>query len=87
MRALVEETSETVTLHTRSGGDRVCVAVVEGTHDVRRVIPEGQLLPLTLARAVRRFSPFLDPLEQAESLRERCRRERRRRGFGASSKN
>ena len=68
MRMLVDETSETVTLHARSGGDRVCVAIVEGTHDVRRVIPEGQLLPLHVGPSGKAILAFLDPADQAEVL-------------------
>ena len=81
MRVLVDETSETVTLHARSGGDRVCVAVVEGTHDVRRVIPEGQLLPLHVGPSGKAIVAFLDPPEQAQVLERAVQAGSRPRGF------
>jgi DNA-binding IclR family transcriptional regulator len=39
-------TGETVSLHLRVGGERVCVDGVESPHVVRRVLPLGQPIPL-----------------------------------------
>jgi DNA-binding IclR family transcriptional regulator len=46
MEAIVGEFGETVSFHVRNGDQRVCVDVVEGTHDIRRVISVGETLPL-----------------------------------------
>jgi DNA-binding IclR family transcriptional regulator len=46
MRDLVEQTGETVSLHIRSGAERVCVAEVQSPQPVRRVVPVGLALPL-----------------------------------------
>jgi DNA-binding IclR family transcriptional regulator len=46
MEEIVSRHGETVSLHIRSGDLRVCVDVVEGSHDVRRVVPIGETLPL-----------------------------------------
>jgi DNA-binding IclR family transcriptional regulator len=46
MVALRDATHETVSLHVRSGLQRVCLETVEGLHPIRRVIPLGETLPL-----------------------------------------
>jgi DNA-binding IclR family transcriptional regulator len=46
MEAIVALHGETASLHIRSGEQRVCVEVVEGTHPIRRMIPIGETLPL-----------------------------------------
>lgn len=46
MEQMVRGFGETVSLHIKSGDARVCVEVVEGTHEVRRVIQVGETLPI-----------------------------------------
>ncbi|MBF6670492.1 IclR family transcriptional regulator [Glutamicibacter sp. FBE19] len=46
MEEIVAAYGETVSFHVRSGSQRICVDVVEGTHDIRRVIKVGQTLPV-----------------------------------------
>ena len=46
MDRLRDETRETVSLHIRVAGHRVCVAEVQSPEEVRRVVPVGLTLPL-----------------------------------------
>lgn len=46
MQALRDLTGETVSLHVRRGGSRVCMAQVQSPHPVRRVVPVGFMAPL-----------------------------------------
>lgn len=41
METLRDKTGETVSLHIRSGDQRVCIAEVQSRHAVRRVVPPG----------------------------------------------
>lgn len=46
MERIVREFGETASLHLRSGNQRVCIEVVDGTHPVRRMVPIGEAHPL-----------------------------------------
>lgn len=46
MEQVRDATGETVSLHIRRGGERVCLQVVESQEAVRRVVPVGMALPL-----------------------------------------
>jgi DNA-binding IclR family transcriptional regulator len=46
MERLRDATGETVSLHVASGTNRVCTAEVQSRHEVRRVLPPGQTMPL-----------------------------------------
>jgi len=46
MRELGELTGETISLHVRRGNQRVCLAEVPSTHQVRRVVPPGMVQEL-----------------------------------------
>ena len=46
MERLRDATDETVSLHVRSGEQRVCVAEVQSTQSVRRVVPVGLIVPV-----------------------------------------
>jgi IclR family acetate operon transcriptional repressor len=46
MRALRDNTDQTVSLHVRRLDERVCIAAVESEQPVRRVVPVGLALPL-----------------------------------------
>jgi DNA-binding IclR family transcriptional regulator len=62
LRDLVSLTSETVSLHVRSGFSRVCVDTLQGLHAVRRVISVGQMVPLYAGPSGKAILAFL-PLE------------------------
>ncbi|MGI6128928.1 MAG: IclR family transcriptional regulator [bacterium] len=64
MRALRDQTNETVALHLLRGRSRVCVAQVEGHHQLRRVYEEvGIGLPLYLGAAGKAIMAYLPPVE------------------------
>lgn len=74
MEAVVALHGETVSLHVRSGDQRVCVDTVEGVHAIRRVIPVGETLPLFAGETGRvllselsppEVAPFIDAAEKA----------------------
>ena len=46
LRRLCEVTGETSSLHLRVGDERICVAGVESSHPVRRVLTIGERVPL-----------------------------------------
>ncbi|MBN9509509.1 MAG: IclR family transcriptional regulator [Alphaproteobacteria bacterium] len=46
MEWLRDVTEETVSLHVRSGEQRVCVCEIQSTQSVRRVVPVGLIVPL-----------------------------------------
>ena len=46
MERLRDITGETVSLHVRSGEQRVCVCEIQSTMSVRRVVPVGLIVPL-----------------------------------------
>jgi DNA-binding IclR family transcriptional regulator len=46
IRDLANRTSETVALYVRFGRYRICVDGIEGSHQVRRIVPLGTRLPL-----------------------------------------
>lgn len=73
MEQLVRMFGETVSLHVRSGDQRVCVEVVEGTHPVRRVIPVGETYPLFAGETGRVLSSALEDRElMRQSEMARC---------------
>lgn len=63
MEQLGRRFGETVSLHIRSGDQRVCVEVVEGTHPVRRVVPVGETHPLFAGETGRVLSAALEDKE------------------------
>jgi DNA-binding IclR family transcriptional regulator len=64
MQSVVSEFGETASLHVRSGDQRICVEVVDGTHAVRRIVPIGEALPLYVGETGRIFLSFLSEEEQ-----------------------
>ena len=46
MERLRDATDETVSLHVRSGDQRVCICEIQSTQSVRRVVPIGLIVPL-----------------------------------------
>ncbi|HZS01880.1 MAG TPA: IclR family transcriptional regulator [Chloroflexota bacterium] len=60
MRALRDRSGETVILQVLAGQQHVCVAEVEGLHEVRRRVAVGQVFPVdrgTTAKVFRAFGP------------------------------
>ncbi|HLH23631.1 MAG TPA: IclR family transcriptional regulator [Chloroflexota bacterium] len=60
MRALRDLAGETVILQVLAGQQHVCVAEIEGLHEVRRHVAIGQVFPVdrgTTAKIFRAFSP------------------------------
>lgn len=51
MDELRDRTGETVSLHVASGTRRVCIAEVQSRHEVRRVLPVGQTMPVNFGTA------------------------------------
>jgi DNA-binding IclR family transcriptional regulator len=56
-------TGETVTAHVRNGRQRVCVDVAEGRHQIRRVVPLGETLPLYAGPTGKAILAFVPPVE------------------------
>jgi IclR family acetate operon transcriptional repressor len=65
LRAL---TSETVSLYVRDGRHRICVAVVEGLHPMRWVVPVGDRQPLFVGLTGKAILAFLVEPEIAAVL-------------------
>ena len=72
MRQLRDETEETVTLHLIQGDSHVVVEQVESEHEIRRVMPMGQPVPLLTGATARAVLAFLPPGE-AQAMLARTR--------------
>src|SRR5579883_342662 len=68
MRQLREDTEETVTLHLVEGDSHVVVEQVESEHEIRRINPIGQPVPLAAGATARAILAFLSPEQAAASL-------------------
>jgi DNA-binding IclR family transcriptional regulator len=64
MQAIGNEFGETVSLHVRTGEQRVCVEVVDGIHVIRRVVPIGETVPIYLGETGRIFLSALSDDER-----------------------
>jgi|JI10StandDraft_1071094.scaffolds.fasta_scaffold198840_2 DNA-binding IclR family transcriptional regulator len=69
LRALRDETGESVQLYVREGDHRRCVVSLQSTHALRWIVPQGALLPLGLGSAGRILAPNGPHL--ADSVEER----------------
>ncbi len=76
MRQLRDETEETVTLHLVEGNSHVVVEQVESEHEIRRINPIGQPVPLLTGATARAILAFL-PAEQAAVILAPARTEER----------
>lgn len=63
MQSLRDGTLETVSIQVKVGMYRVCVFQLPGLHEVRRVIEEGQFLPLFAGSNGKAILAFLPPTE------------------------
>jgi IclR family transcriptional regulator, KDG regulon repressor len=61
MERLRDATGETVSLHVRSDGLRVCIAEVQSLQSVRRVVPIGLIVPLHFGATGRTLLAFALP--------------------------
>jgi IclR family KDG regulon transcriptional repressor len=68
MRQLRDETEETVTLHVLEDGSHVVVEQVESEHEIRRINPIGQPVPLISGATARAVLAFLPEAEAAAIL-------------------
>jgi DNA-binding IclR family transcriptional regulator len=68
MERLRTLTSETVSLYVRDQQHRICVAVVEGLHPMRWVVPVGDRQPLYVGLTGKVILAFLPEAEIAEVL-------------------
>jgi IclR family acetate operon transcriptional repressor len=68
MERLRKLTSETVSLYVRNERHRICVAVVEGLHAMRWVVPVGDRQPLHVGLTGKVILAFLTEAEIAEVL-------------------
>lgn len=59
MRQLRDETQETVTLHVLEGDSHVVIEQVESSHEIRRILPLGQAVPLLTGATARAMLAFL----------------------------
>lgn len=68
MDEIVDAFGETVSLHVQSGDRRVCVAVAEGTHPIRRMIPVGESHPVYVGETGRALLALMPDGEVAAWL-------------------
>lgn len=61
MRHLRDMTGESVHLYIREGSARICIAVIEGHHELRRYVRLGEPLPLRAGAAGKLLLAFADP--------------------------
>lgn len=68
IRSVRDECQETVGLHVRVGGRRVCVSEIESPHRVRVVSGVGQTWPLTAAASSKAILAYTNEVDVAEIL-------------------
>ena len=69
MRRLRDEIGESVHLYVRDHETRICIAAVEGRHELRPFIQLGRPLPLRAGAAGKLLLAFADPETQRAELR------------------
>ncbi|SRR5581483_258784 len=72
MRELVESTAETVTLHVIEGDSHVVIEQCESPHEIRRILPLGQAVPLLTGATARAILAFL-PSDRTQQTLARTR--------------
>lgn len=68
MEELRETTTETITLYTLEGNERLCVERMESRHNIRMVSRVGMRLPLHAGSAGKAILAFLPVMKQEEIL-------------------
>lgn len=66
MQSLRDATLETVSIQVKVGLYRICIFQLPGLHEVRRVIEEGQFLPLHAGSNGKAILAFISPSELEE---------------------
>lgn len=69
MRRLRDEVGESVHLYVRDHDTRICIAAVEGRHELRPFIQLGRPLPLRVGAAGKLLLAFADPQVRNDELR------------------
>jgi DNA-binding IclR family transcriptional regulator len=69
MRRLRDEVGESVHLYVRDHDTRICIAAVEGRHELRPFIQLGRPLPLRVGAAGKLLLAFADSAVQRDELR------------------
>jgi IclR family transcriptional regulator, KDG regulon repressor len=69
MRRLRDELGESIHLYVRDHDTRICIAAVEGRHELRPFIQLGRPLPLRVGAAGKLLLAFADPEVQRLELR------------------
>jgi DNA-binding IclR family transcriptional regulator len=68
LERLSDVTGESAQLYVRSGDERVCVAAVESTSELRTIVPIGSSLPLTAGSAGKVFLAWASGSERERLL-------------------
>ena len=61
MRALRDQSGESVVLQVRAGDQHICLAQVESRHEIRRHVAVGQVFPLTRGATAQVLRAFGEP--------------------------
>jgi DNA-binding IclR family transcriptional regulator len=69
LERLAEVTGESAQLYVRSGDERVCVAAVESTSELRTIVPVGSSLPLVAGSAGKVFLAWASDTDRERLLR------------------
>ena len=77
MVELSASTKETVSLHTVSGRNRVCIDVINGVSPLRSVVQPGEQIPLGTGSASKILMAYMSPKEVAPLLTAQVRSSKR----------
>lgn len=72
LRRLRDETGESTQLYVADEGERLCVAAVDSTHELRTIVPVGARLPMGVGSAGRVLSGHADRHGWLASVAERA---------------
>lgn len=72
LRRLRDETGESAQLYVAEEGERLCVAAVDSTHELRTIVPVGARLPMAVGSAGRVLSGHGDRHGWLASVAERA---------------
>jgi IclR family KDG regulon transcriptional repressor len=82
MRALRDQSGESVVLQVRAGDQHICLAQVESHHEIRRHVTVGQVFPLTRGATAQVLRAFGAPAGTAEAEGPPALADRRARAAG-----
>lgn len=72
LRQLRDQTAESAQLYVAEEGERLCVAAVDSTHELRTIVPVGARLPMDVGSAGRVLSGLADRHGWLASVAERA---------------